>query len=81
MPPSLPATLPAAAEWYSDRLGAARKLGPEHHDEALRWLGRHDLFFLLTVLLNRKDIARPWLFARCREVQADPNGHLDLWAR
>lgn len=42
---------------------------------------RTDLFFLMTEILGRKDIDRPWLKARCEEVQASPNGHLDLWAR
>lgn len=42
---------------------------------------REDLFFLLTDVLGRKDIDRPWLKARCAEVQASPNGYLDLWAR
>lgn len=49
--------------------------------DALRRLCREDLFFLLTVGCKRKDIDRDWLYDRCREVEASPNGHLDLWAR
>ena len=43
--------------------------------------GRRDLFFLLVYLLKRKDADSDWALERCREVQASPNGHLDLWAR
>lgn len=42
---------------------------------------RNDLFFLLRYGLCRKDCENDWVFDRCREVQAAPNGHLDLWAR
>lgn len=42
---------------------------------------RHDLFYLLVYGMNRKDMDKDWLFARCREVQQNPNNHLDLWAR
>jgi predicted phage terminase large subunit-like protein len=48
---------------------------------ALRDLCRNDLFFLLVYVLNRKDANHDWLFDRCREVQAQPNGMLDLWSR
>lgn len=48
---------------------------------AQRRLCKEDLFFLLTRACKRRDADRDWLFDRCREVQASPNGHLDLWAR
>jgi len=45
------------------------------------WLGRHDLFYLMVRLLRRPDINHDWLFERCREVEIERNGCLDLWAR
>jgi hypothetical protein len=39
------------------------------------------LFFLLVYILGRKDVNRDWIFARCSEVEAESNGHLDLWGR
>jgi phage terminase large subunit-like protein len=49
--------------------------------EALRALCRGDLFFLLVVGCNRPDADREWIFERCREVEDNPDGFLDLWAR
>lgn len=53
----------------------------EKHPGKIRWLCKNDLFFLLVHACRRSDIDRDWLYDRCREVQANPNGYLDLWAR
>lgn len=49
--------------------------------EAMRRLCREDLFFLIFIACKRGDINRDWLYARCREVEKNPDGYLDLWAR
>ncbi len=49
--------------------------------ETLRRLCREDLFFLLYCACRRWDLDHPWLYDRCREVEDEPYGCLDLWAR
>ena len=47
-----------------------------------RHLARVDLFYLLTIVLKRKDMTmHDWVYERCREVEAEPDGRLDLWSR
>lgn len=47
----------------------------------LRALCAGDLFFLLVYGMKREDMNRDWLYERCREVQREPDGYLDLWSR
>lgn len=72
----------ATLHYYHALLKQARAKGGEAEVLKIRKrLGETDLFFLLTNVLNRKDVMREWLFDRCREVQIDPDDRLDLWAR
>jgi hypothetical protein len=44
-------------------------------------VGRSDRFFLFSMILRRSDGLHPWVYDQCREVEKDPDGHLDLWSR
>jgi predicted phage terminase large subunit-like protein len=81
---SRPSTEPLREQidWYTVKLNAAFEIGGEDgYHEARAMLGREDLFYLLVYILNRKDMLHPWVYERAREVQAWPDGYLDLWAR
>lgn len=54
---------------------------PEAKPADLAYLGAVDRFFLFTHILGRPDGFNAWLYDRCREVELEPDGHLDLWAR
>lgn len=47
----------------------------------IRLLVCADLFYLLVRCCKRVDMLNEFAFARCREVEESPDGHLDLWAR
>lgn len=67
---------------YPELISNIRSLEDESKKvNALRDLCKNDLFFLLCYGLNRLDANHAWLFKRCREVQADPDNHIDLWSR
>lgn len=69
-------------EQYERILDSAAGEGDDHLHQAERELCRTDLFYLLVFVLNRPDLNdHDWLFERCEEVQARPDGFIDLWSR
>lgn len=49
--------------------------------QLVRELCLADLYYLLVRVCGRTDMLNDFAFARCREVEANPDGYLDLWAR
>ena len=78
-----------AKAYYRECLKQAYQRSSRHVTAVMRFLARSDLFFLLSYVLHRPDVDNPpmdtyyqnWCFDRCREVQNEPDGCMDLWAR
>lgn len=66
---------------YPILLDGLKKLSEQEQIARLRNLCRTDLFFLLRYGLDREDADNDWVFPRCKEVESEPDGFLDLWAR
>ncbi len=54
---------------------------PEALREWMRLMVRSDIFFLGVYVCEREDLNRDWLYERCKEVQENPDGYIDIWAR
>lgn len=67
--------------WYGKVISMASDKSEEVVKGVMRSLATTDLFFLLTKILARKDANSDWCYKKCVEIQSDPDGYLDLWAR
>lgn len=81
IPLSLDMDYDSAIEFYNKEIADAEKMTALDRKFIWRSLGFNDLFFLGAYIIGRADMMHPWIYERCREVQARPDGCLDLWAR
>lgn len=65
---------------YWDKLEGAGR-AQKNLIKVVRGLCQCDLFYLLARVCGRRDLVNLWLYARVREVEGNPDDHLDLWAR
>jgi hypothetical protein len=66
---------------YDGALHFYEVAGPTLTPGDISYLGCVDRYFLFTHILGRHDGFHPWLYDRCREVELEPDYHLDLWSR
>ena len=74
----LPPT-PFAYEWMMRE--QVRKKSEAEVAHLFRVFAKSDLFFLLRYVCKLSYLHDQWWVDRCREVQAQPDGMIDLWAR
>ena len=73
--------LPSSKDKYPEIIEGLSQYSKDEQRVIMAELGKLDLFFFIVYILNRKDLNTDWHFDRMREIQAEPNGRLDLWFR
>jgi predicted phage terminase large subunit-like protein len=66
---------------YPALIDCLNKLPMQERRGHIQNLCLNDVYFLVRYILRREDTEVQWILDRCREVEAAPDGFLDLWAR